>query len=286
MSKHNVEFVLVTFFYDLAQFYILCLSIKKYHNKNHKIRIVYNYDSETELVAVDDFLKIIKDHLSNFDVEFIIKPPEFNGEGWDTQQLLKWYLAYTSTVEWQVVLDSKNFYIKPFELLDTLDFKEIPGFAFPKEDKWIQQELDRSFKFLESYQLVPPQKYSAMTPWIWNTNKIKEMLDIVWPNSSWKKLKKLPGTEWFLYLGWIGKDIKYYSCQIVTGIWGDCITDIGTNKVMFTNASNVCFWTHHRFATSINALTITESIIRESNIATDIEIAQWKYYLNMNVVNN
>lgn len=286
MSKHNVEFVLVTFFYDLAQFYILCLSIKKYHNKNYKIRIVYNYDSETELVAVDDFLKIIKDHLSNFDVEFIIKPPEFNGEGWDTQQLLKWYLAYTSTVEWQVVLDSKNFYIKPFELLDTLDFKEIPGFAFPKEDKWIQQELDRSFKFLESYQLVPPQKYSAMTPWIWNTNKIKEMLDIVWPNSSWKKLKKLPGTEWFLYLGWIGKDIKYYSCQIVTGIWGDCITDIGTNKVMFTNASNVCFWTHHRFATSINALTITESIIRESNIATNIEIAQWKYYLNMNVVND
>ena len=63
----------------------------------------------------------------------MIKPPEFNGAGWDTQQLIKWYLAYTSTVEWQVVLDSKNFYIKPFTLLDTLVFKEIPGFSFPRK---------------------------------------------------------------------------------------------------------------------------------------------------------
>ena len=48
---------------------------------------------------------------------------------------------------------------------------------------------------------------------------------------------------------------------------------------MFTKYSNVCFWTHHRFATSDNALAITESIITESNIATDKEIAQWQCYL-------
>jgi hypothetical protein len=282
MSKNNVEFVLVTFFYDLAQFYMLCLSIKKYHNKNYKIRIVYNYDDKTELVAVDDFLKIINEHLFDFNVEFIIKPSVFNGVGWDTQQLLKWYLAYTSTVEWQVVLDSKNFYIKSFDLLDTLDFKEIPGFAFPEEDKWIQQELDKSFKFLESYQPEYPQKYSAMTPWIWNTNKIKEMLDTVWPNCSWKRLKKLPGTEWFLYLSWIGKDIKYYPCQLVNGIWGNTDTNISLDPIMFTDRSDVYFWTHHRFGTSDVPVAITESIIRKSNIATDIEIGLWKYYLNMN----
>jgi hypothetical protein len=276
MSKHNVEFILVTFLYDLAQFYILCLSIKKYHNKKYKIRIVYNYDNEIELVAVDEFLKIIKDHLSEFDVEFTIKPPEFDGVGWDTQQLLKWYLAYTSNAEWQVVLDSKNFYIKPFTLLDILEFNEIPGFVFPEDDDWIQRELDRSFKFLESYQPKYPQKYSAMTPWIWNTQKIKEMLDTVWPNGSWKKLKKLPGTEWFLYLAWIGNDIKYYSRQIVSGIWGNCITDVRTDKVMFTEYSNIYFWTHHRFAASDDAVLITESIIRESNIATDKEIKHWK----------
>ena len=279
MSKRTVEFILVTFFYDLAQFYMLCLSIKKHHNKNYKIRIVYNYDNEKELAGVDDFLKIINDHLPEFDVEFLIKPPEFDGAGWDTQQLLKWYLAYTSTAEWQVVLDSKNFYIKPFKLLDTLDFKEIPGFAFPKEDGWIQQELDKSFKFLEARQPEYPQKYSAMTPWIWNTNKIKEMLDTVWPNCSWKTLKKLPGTEWFLYLSWIGKDIKYYPCQVVSGIWGECNTHISTNNVIFTSGSNVYFWTHHRFATSNDAVAITESVIKKSNIATDTEIAQWRCYL-------
>jgi hypothetical protein len=260
---------------------MLCLSIKKHHNKKYKIRIVYNYDKESELVAVGDFLKIIKDHLSEFDVEFTIKPPEFIGAGWDTQQLLKWYLAYTSTVEWQVVLDSKNFYIKPFDLLDTLDFKEIPGFAFPDNEIWIRQELDSSFKFLESYQPVYPQKYSAMTPWIWNTTKIKEMLDTVWPNNTWNDLKKLPGTEWFLYLAWIGNDIKYYPCQIVTGIWGRGITDISSNKVMFTKYSNICFWTHHRFAIGDEPMELTKHVIKYSDIATDKEITQWQSYLGI-----
>jgi hypothetical protein len=278
MSKHNVEFVLVTFFYDLAQFYMLCLSMKKYHNKDYKIRIIYNYDKETELVAVDDFLKIIKDHLSEFDVEFTIKPPEFNGTGWDTQQLIKWYLAYTSTVEWQVVLDSKNFYIKPFDLLDTLDFKEIPGFAFPDNQKWIQQELDRSFKFLESYQPEHPQKYSAMTPWIWNTQKIKEMLDTVWPNSSWKKLKKLPGTEWFLYLAWVGNSIKYYPKQCVSGIWG--IENNDASLLEGLDNLDISFWTSHRFAKSDKSLEMTEQVIRNAEIANDQEITQWLEYFN------
>lgn len=278
MGSNSVEFIVVTFYYDLAQFYMLCLSIKKHHNNKYKIRIVYNYDDETELSAVDDFLKIIDDQLLNFDVEFMIKPPEFDGAGWDTQQLLKWYLAYTSTVEWQVVLDSKNFYIKPFDLLDTLDFKEIPGFAFPDNEIWIRQELDRSFKFLESYQPEYPQKYSAMTPWIWNTQKIKEMLDIVWPNSYWKKLKKLPGTEWFLYLAWIGNSIKYYPEQVVTGIWGIENNDI--NLLEGLGNPDISFWTSHRFATSDKSLEMTEQVVRNAEIANDQEIAQWLEYFN------
>jgi hypothetical protein len=252
--------------------------MKKYHNKDYKIRIIYNYDTETELVAVDDFIKIVKDQLSEFDVEFTIKPPEFNGEGWDTQQLLKWYLAYTSTVEWQVVLDSKNFYIKPFDLLDTLDFKEIPGFAFPDNQKWIQQELDRSFKFLESYQPEYPQEYSAMTPWIWNTNKIKEMLDTVWPNTTWKHLKKLPGTEWFLYLAWIGNTIKYYPEQVVTGIWGIENNDVSLLEGL--DNPDISFWTSHRFAKSDKSLEMTEHVVRNAEIANDQEIAQWLEYFN------
>jgi hypothetical protein len=252
--------------------------MKKYHNKDYKIRIVYNYDNETELDAVDEFLKIIDDQLLNFDVEFMIKPPEFNGAGWDTQQLLKWYLAYTSTVEWQVVLDSKNFYIKSFDLLDTLDFKEIPGFAFPKENEWIQQELDRSLKFLESYQTEYPQRYSAMTPWIWNTQKIKEMLDTVWPNTTWKYLKKLPGTEWFLYLAWIGNSIKYYPEQVVTGIWGIENTDISLLEGLAN--PDISFWTSHRFAKSDKSLEMTEHVIRNAEIANDREIAQWLEYFN------
>jgi hypothetical protein len=252
--------------------------MKKYHNKQHKIKIIYNHDGN--LMGFDRFKDIVKEHLYEFDVAFFSKPEEVTctGGGWTSQQILKWYLAYYSTADWQVVLDSKNFYIKPFKLLDTLDFKEIPGFAFPDRNEWIQQELDNSFKFLESYQSEYPQKYSAMTPWIWNTAKIKEMLDTVWPDSSWKTLKKLTGTEWFLYLAWIGNSIKYYPKQIVTGIWGNCNSN--TRLVDGIGNKDICFWTHHRFATSCDSLELTKQVIKYSDIATDKEIEQWQCYID------
>jgi hypothetical protein len=117
-----------------------------------------------------------------------------------------------------------------------------------------------------------------MTPWIWNTTKIKEMLDTVWPNTTWKHLKKLPGTEWFLYLAWIGNDIKYHPKQFVTGIWG-----IENNEVSLLEGSynpNISFWTSHRFATSDKSLEMTEQVIRNAKIANDQEIVQWLEYFN------
>lgn len=276
MVKQRIEFILVTFLYDLPQFYLLCLSIKKYHNKEYKIRVIYNYEKVEELDHVHKFTKIIQEHLTEFDTEFSIKPAEFNSNGWNTQQLLKWHLAYTSTADWQVVLDTKNFYIKPFKLLDTMTFEEIPGFEFPDiANSWIQQELDKSYNFLKNYQSEYPQKYSAMTPWIWSTQEVRNMLDTVWADEKWKKLKDLPGTEWFLYLAWIGNRIKYSPCQLVTGIWGNCDPGDEVDSVIFSEASSVHFWTIHRFANDSKSVNLTQKVLIESKVANAEEISYW-----------
>jgi hypothetical protein len=273
MNKHSIEFTVITFLYDLPQFYLLCLSIKKYHNRDYKIRVIYNYDDSTQLDQSVMFKTLIEQYLSEFNLEFSIKPLNFGGAGWHAQQLLKWHSAYTSDAEWQVVLDTKNFYIKSFDSLDSMEFVQVPGFAFPREDAWIQQELDKSHNFLASYQPTYPQKFSAMTPWIWNTKKVKDMLDTVWPNLAWQSLEQLPGTEWFLYLAWIGNDIQYHPKQIVSGLWGDGVVDADRSQQL--ENSDVCFWTHHRFVGTDTAMETTKKVIRAADIASEDQIQVW-----------
>jgi hypothetical protein len=264
----------VTFYHDLAQFYILCLSIKKYHDKQHKIKIIYNHSGN--LVGIDKFKNIINEHLSNFDIEFLTDPIEITCKhnGWTSQQILKWYLAYNSNAEWQVVLDSKNFYIRPFDIGNLNN--AVPGFEIPKNDinNWSNVELARSYEFLKRFQSIPPQKYAAMTPWIWKPKLIKEMLDTVWPDNMWEQLTELPGTEWFLYLSWIGNRVNYFPKQCVTGIWG-----IGNNADMayigLANNTDICFWTKHRFANDTTSISVTKTVLKEFNVATDIEIDNW-----------
>jgi len=278
MSNHSIEYIVITFYYDLAQFYMLCLSMKKYHDKQHKIKIIYNHDGD--LKGFDEFEKIVKDHLSELDVEFIEKPPEVtcNSGGWTSQQILKWYLAYYSTADWQVVLDSKNFYIRPYKIGNLA--QGVPGFAIPNEDArhWSTTELSRSYDYVKHIRLGVPQKYAAMTPWIWSPEKIREMLDSLWPDRAWITLNNLPGTEWFLYLAWIGDSIKYYPKQCVSGIWGREQHDVGL--LAGSRNPRISFWTSHRFATSDKSLKMTEEVIRNAGIATDIEIVQWLLYID------
>jgi len=278
MSNQSIEYIVITFYYDLAQFYMLCLSMKKYHDKQHKIKIIYNHDGD--LIGFDEFEKIVKDHLSELDVEFIKKPYAVtcNGGGWTSQQILKWYLAYFSKAEWQVVLDSKNFYIRPHEIGNLEE--GVPGFAIPPGDvkNWSRTELVRSYDYLKDIRPEWPQNYAAMTPWIWNTNKIREMLDSLWPDCAWIKLNSIPGTEWFLYLAWIGNSIKYYPRQCVSGIWGIENNDVSLLEGL--DNPDIKFWTSHRYAKSDKSLAMTEQVIRNAGIATDQEIAQWLEYFN------
>lgn len=271
----TIEIVIITFKYDIPQLYLLFLSIKKHLDKHIRIKIIVNYNNKVEYNSLSCITLLAKKHLAEFSFTVIEKPQSIPASGWIGQQILKWYAAYTSDCPWQMVIDSKNFFIRKFNFSD-IDFSNnnIPGFPIEnKNDTWSITELERSFDFIKEHQNIYPQRYAAMTPWIWKTGLIKEMLDTLWPNLDWQKLNELPGTEWFLYISWAAGKVHYFPKQFVTGVWG-----IGNSSIGAFNGlrnENICFWTKHRFAIDDLTISVTKNVLREFNIATNKEIKIW-----------
>jgi hypothetical protein len=273
--NQTIELVIITFKFDLPQFYLLLLSIKKYLYKDIQIKIIVNYNDQDEYNSLSAIKLLASEHLSDFSFTVLEKPLSIPANGWIGQQICKWYAAYTSTCPWQMVIDSKNFFIKEFNFLD-IDFlnNNIPGFFQNENCSFLNNELEKSFNFIKEHQSILPQRYAAVTPWIWKTDLIKEMLDTLWPNLAWQKLNELPGTEWFLYISWAAGKVNYFPKQFVTGIWG------GRNPAdnqLYKGAfnSNICFWTKHRFALDDESINFTKKILKEFSVATDEEIKNW-----------
>jgi hypothetical protein len=275
-----IEVVVITFKYDLPQFYLLLLSIKKYLQKDIHIKIVFNYNDHDEYESFPIFEKLINDHLTEHSFELIKKPSHIvASSGWISQQILKWLIAYESDRPWQIVLDSKNFFIREFDF-SSIDYENniIPGFKFDeKTDIWSNENLKASRDFITKYKKSEPKPYMALTPWIWKTETVREMLDTCWPNRQWETLEILPGTEWFLYLSWAYDLVKYYPKQVVTGIWG--IKNNGGKEVRgLLNNKNICFWVNHRVANSSTETSSTKTVLKMFSVCNEEEI---KYWLNL-----
>lgn len=273
-----IEIVVVTFKSDLPQFYLLLLSIKKYLKTDIHIKIVFNYTNQDEYDSFPVFENLTENHLSKYSFELIKQPSHItHSSGWVRQQILKWLMAYESDRPWQMVLDSKNFFIREFDFCN-IDYENniIPGFKFDEStDIWSNETLEASSNFIKQYKESNPEPYMAITPWIWKTEIVKEMLDVCWPNRQWETLEILPGTEWFLYLSWASDLVKYYPKQCVTGIWG--IRNNGLREVKgLKDNEDICFWVHHRFAKSSVEQGYTKKVLREFSVCSNKEIKRWK----------
>jgi hypothetical protein len=270
----------ITFKYDLPQFYLLLLSIKKYLKKDIHIKIVFNYSNQDEYESFPIFDNLINTHLLEYSFEIIKKPSHIIApSGWVSQQILKWLMAYESNRPWQIVLDSKNFFIREFDF-SVINYENniIPGFEFDeKTDVWSSENLKVSRDFIKQYKESEPQPYMALTPWIWKTEAVREMLDTCWPDRQWEMLEVLPGTEWFLYLSWVHDLVKYYPKQVVTGIWG--IRNNGAKEVKgLLNNKDICFWVNHRVANNSIETNFTKNVLKTFSVCNDDEI---KYWLNL-----
>lgn len=284
MMNKDIEIVVVTFKYDLPQFYLLLLSIKKYLDKNIKIRIFFNYDDQEEYDSFPEVKLLVEKHLKEFSFEVVERPKGIQVKGWWSQMILKYYAAYTSDRPWQMVMDSKNFFIRKFNFLE-LDFSNniMPGFFIGKEndivdDKlstyaWTIEEIDKCLEFFGEHQTKRPEIIAPVTPWIWKTSVLKDMLDTIWPNCSWIEISKLPSIDWYLYLTWSADKIRYFPRQTVTGEWGDGSSVLKSYSEL--SNQDICFWAKHRFAIDERTINITKIVLKEFEVATDEEIKIW-----------
>ena len=281
MINNRVEFVVVTYPVDFPQFYLLVKSIKKYHDKHYRLRVIYDdsINSIDHEAIYNKVVNLIKEELSKFEVTVECKPKHIeSSDGWITQQLLKWYLAYTSTAEWQYVLDAKNFYLRPYVIPRTLIKNRAPGFKIEFETEFDQLAQKISHEFISKHVIRPaPQKFCALTPWAWKVSEIRNMLDTLWPNREWEYLQTLPGTEWFLYLSWVAGQVEYYDRRLVDGLWNQRIDT--SNLSHSVTMPFIPFGVHHRSCNMPEYIKITETVLLSRNILKENEIETWKDHI-------
>lgn len=277
----DIEIIIVTFKYDIPNTYMQLISLGKNLTTRTKIKIYYNYqnkkDEVYEISLCNDY---IRRFLKNHDVKFFLKPAIINNTlGWYSQQLLKWYAAYHSDCQYQMVLDSKNFLFRPFSL-DEIDFANLPAFGKDITDQWTQETINhcQNFIFEKTRTQRKGQLIDAITPWIWDNYKVKEMLDTLWPDNRWYNLSgDFLVSEWLLYITWVEQSVKYdTNHHLTTGMWGsidDTILDDFAD--LFKKSSTHKFWTHHRIKNKNQHFEITRRLINEFDICKETEYIHW-----------
>jgi len=287
----DIELSIVTFKYDIPNTYMQFISLGKNLSTRTKITIYYNYENEKdEVYEISLVKKYIKNFLKKHDVKFYLKPAIINNSaGWHSQQLVKWYSAYNSDCRYQMVLDSKNFLFRPFSF-DEIDFDNLPAFGKDITDQWTQETINhcQNFIFEKTGTHRRGQEIDAITPWIWDNYKVKELLDTLWPDNGWCNLSDdFLVSEWLLYITWVEKSINYNANHHLTiGMWGFIENNLLEEYAnLFKKNSQYKFWTHHRMKNKQQHFKITKRLIKEFNICNYTEYEHWvklRNYYNSN----
>lgn len=278
----DFEISIVTFKYDIPNTYLQFITLGKNLTTKTKIQVYYNYenlnDEESEIRLVKRYIKVF---LKSHDVTLHLKSSIIKNSGaWISQQKIKWYSAYVSTAKYQLVLDSKNFLFRPLSL-DNISTEYPPAFGKDITDEWTRETIDhcRNFIFEKTGTNRRGPSIDAITPWIWDTEKVKEMLDTLWPNMSWCELHEdeFLVSEWLLYITWIEHSINYDENNHLTiGMWGEVDNDVLIKFAdQFRKNTRYKFWTHHRMKNDPQHFKITKRLIKENNICSKNQYETW-----------
>lgn len=279
----DIELSIVTFKYDIPNTYMQFLTLGKNLTSRTKIKIYYNYENKKdEVYEVLLIKKYIKKFLKNHNVKFYLKPVIIEkSTAWYSQQLIKWYSAYHSECKYQMVLDSKNFLFRPFSL-DEIDLSNLPAFGKDITDHWTQETINhcQNFIFEKTKTHRRGQSIDALTPWIWDNYKVKEMLDTLWPDKEWYTLSDdFLVSEWLLYITWVEQSVNYnINHHLTIGLWGDIDTDntvLDEYANLFKKNDQYKFWTHHRMQNKHQHSEITKKLINEFDICNETEYMHW-----------
>ena len=155
--------------------------------------------------------------MEGWKVNIVLPEINYDGAGWVRQQLLKLYYGAHSSEEWSLMLDCKNFLIKPassksFFIDDAIKYLPV------LEDDSFTRDAHHDARCLMNITETTPEA-ANMTPWVWNTKEAKALVDEL--NISLNCWTFGKATEFSLYWQWTHNKFKWIPEQNMSGYWGD-----------------------------------------------------------------
>ena len=196
---------------------LLCRTMDKYLNPCNVI-FVLNEDDEKANILNQWFQEMCMPHLKKFSVKIYRKYQfwkkehenhlsEFEYEGWVDQQVLKLAISEKVVTEHYLLLDAKNFFVRPTDILEI-------GHKHPEPSTWCEPILQNWIvTCLETFSLSIPSKpirlTANITPYVIRRDSAKDLVKYFggngflfkWFSMESRKEKHSP-SEFFLYEIW------------------------------------------------------------------------------------
>ena len=198
-----MKIIVVVFWKDLPQFAVFCYCLNRFWTGKKSIKIIVsnkvNKEHNKDITRVNSkkilqqVNKITSKHLIGWDCEIKLGQNNFWAAGWDEQQIYKVVESANLTCEESIVLDCKDWLIKPFGLSD---LKTNEGQYLIKIYPDTSELPDRgnfyanAVVYLNSKDTRIPEN---LTPWIWNNYDVKKFLEFI----EKKEQKSLIDCEFF-----------------------------------------------------------------------------------------
>ena len=229
-------------------------------------------------------------HIEGWDIDFVIpNTSEVRYNGWIRQQQFKLYYSAHAIEDWVLILDAKNFLIKPtdksfFIRDDTVIY--LPAF---NTEEFFRKTTEDAAKLLNMHDPIP--KAASMTPWVFNKQEVLSLntklgIDInCWPSPT-------NATEFTLYWTWAYSKFNWTPVQFVTGFWQEKYSNtITTVPSMFDikegarTIDDIRFWTHHRYTLDPLARQVTTEFLEEMGLSTEV-LTRWNTEFGKNSNSN
>ena len=288
VSIMSMKILTVVHWADLFQLALQAESLSKFWLGDKRWTIVIE---DSLLLVQQHSLEWCKKniHIEGWNIDFIIpNTPEIRFNGWIRQQQFKLYYSAHAIEDWVLVLDAKNFMIRPtdksfFIRNDTVIY--LPAF---NTKEFFKRTTEGAAELLNMYDPIP--EAASMTPWVFNKTEVLNLITKLgidtnnWPMPTY-------ATEFTLYWLWSYSKFNWTPIQFVTGFWqGEYSNTINTIPSIFDikegarNSDDLRFWTHHRYTLDHVARQLTMELLEEMGLSKDV-INQWNFRFEKNLNN-
>lgn len=275
------QIVVVTYKGDLPQFKLMLHCLNKYWKGNKQITVaVTSYGNESADLTVPAVKDILSHCLtSEWTVHLFPTIPKIL-DGYDEAQLYKFLISKSDLADDHVILDCKDFLLKPADFTDFISNGLYKIIHFDDPTKTYQEIYPYLSSELGITEDIP--KNIILTPYIFNTNQMKR----VWEKfvnrfgdyNTWTKFPTTIECGSYYALTYLDsnalikftdKSSKDYYWMPIGGIWKDQTTEeMLRQQQSFFQSDDRKFWKHHRAVG--DSTEITSAVLQTAGIDQSI----------------